>query len=56
MAPLLIMVPATLHAVLALSAGSNLWPIVLIFAAPIGFVYLVAFFVVRWLRGNPSYA
>jgi hypothetical protein len=51
-APLLIMVPATLHAVLALSAGSNLWPIVMIFAAPIGFVYLVAFFAVRWLRGS----
>lgn len=56
MAPLLVMAPATLHAVFALAAGSNIWPIVLIFAAPIGFLYLVAFFIVRMLRSRLSFA
>lgn len=55
MAPLLIIVPAAFHAVLALAAGSNLWPIVLIFAAPLGFLYLIALLALRWLRGA-SYA
>jgi hypothetical protein len=55
LAPLLIMIPASLHAAFALSAGSNLWPIVLIFAAPIGFLYLVALFGLRWMR-SPSFA
>src|SRR5690606_9649085 len=34
LAPLLVMAPAALHAVFAFAAGSNLWPIVLILAAP----------------------
>ena len=50
-APLLIMAPAAVHAVLALNAGSNLWPILVIFAAPIGFLYLAALLGLRWLRG-----
>ena len=41
LAPLAIMVPAIGHAVFALSAGSNIWPIVMILTAPIGFLYLV---------------
>jgi len=40
LAPLLVMVPAVIHASFALSAGSNIWPIVVILAAPFGFLYL----------------
>ncbi len=47
LAPLLITAPAALHAMLALSAGSNLWPIVFIFAAPLGFLYLALLFAFR---------
>lgn len=47
--PLLIMVPAAVYAIFALSAGSNLWPLVFIFASPIGFLYLVGLFFVRGL-------
>ena len=57
LAPLLVMAPAALHAVFALSAGSNLWPIVFIFTAPLGFLYLALLFALRWLRGGgPSFA
>ena len=47
LAPLLVMVPAAIHATLALSAGSNLWPIVFIFASPLGFLYLIGLFGTR---------
>ncbi|MBN9079502.1 MAG: hypothetical protein J0H84_25125 [Rhizobiales bacterium] len=50
--PLAIMVPAALHAIYALSAGSNLWPLVFIFASPLGFLYLTGLFVVRWSRNS----
>jgi len=50
-APLLLMAPAAMHALLALNAGSNLWPILVIFAAPVGFLYLAALMGLRWLRG-----
>lgn len=49
--PLAIMVPAVGHALFALSAGSNIWPIVLILAAPFGFVYLVIAAVAKYLGG-----
>lgn len=49
-APLAVMVPATLHAFWALAAGSNLWPILVIFAAPLGFIYLSGLFGLRLLR------
>jgi len=39
--PLVAMVPAVLHALFALAAGSNLWPIAVILAAPLAFMYLV---------------
>lgn len=45
--PLLVMVPLLLHALFALSAGSNLWPLLLIFASPFAFVYLVGVVIVR---------
>jgi hypothetical protein len=56
LAPLLVTAPAALHATLALSAGSNLWPIVFIFTAPLGFLYLALLFGLRWMRRSASYA
>jgi hypothetical protein len=41
LAPLLVMVPLGLHAAVAFAAGSNLWPLLVILAAPVAFVYLV---------------
>src|SRR5690606_12520398 len=52
LAPLLIMAPAALHAVFALSGGSNLWPLVFIFAAPFGVLYLALLFALCWVRGG----
>ena len=39
--PLLVMVPLALHAGLAFAAGSDLWPVLLILASPIAFLYLL---------------
>jgi hypothetical protein len=39
--PLFVFVPALLNSVFAFSQGSNMWPIVLIFLAPLGFLYLL---------------
>ena len=41
LAPLLVMVPAMVHASLALSAGSNIWPILVILLAPFCCLYLI---------------
>jgi hypothetical protein len=45
--PLLLMVPLAIHAGFAFAAGSNLWPILLILAAPVAFLYLVGLAVVK---------
>lgn len=45
--PLLFMVPLALHAALAFAAGSGLWPLLLIFASPIAFAYLLGLAVVK---------
>ena len=45
--PLLFMVPLALHAAFAFAAGSNLWPLLLIFASPIAFAYLLGLAVVK---------
>src|SRR5262249_50048505 len=42
LAPLAIVGPALVFSLYALSKGSNLWPITLIFLAPVGFLYLLA--------------
>ena len=48
--PLLIMVPLTAHAGLAFAAGSNMWPVLIILAAPVAFLYLFLLAVVKaWL-------
>jgi hypothetical protein len=48
-APLLVMIPAVIHAAFALLAGSNLWPIVVIFTAPFAFLYLCGLAATRWV-------
>lgn len=48
--PLLIMVPLTAHAGLAFAAGSNMWPVLIILAAPVAFLYLLILAIVKaWL-------
>jgi hypothetical protein len=45
--PLLVMVPLALHAGLAFAAGSDLWPVLLILASPIAFLYLLGLAVAK---------
>lgn len=45
--PLLALVPALIHAGIALAMGSNLWPIFVIFTAPLGFLYLLVLIVLK---------
>lgn len=49
LAPLLLTVPALLFSLFALTQGSNLWPITLIFAAAIGSLYLAALWLTQRL-------
>jgi hypothetical protein len=48
LAPLLLTVPALYFSLYALSHGSNLWPLALIFAAALGSTYLAALWLTRW--------
>ncbi len=48
LAPLLLTVPALCFSLYALSRGSNLWPLTLIFAAALGTLYLGALWLARW--------
>lgn len=45
--PLLVMVPLAIHAALAFAAGSDVWPLLLIFAAPVAFTYLLGLALVK---------
>jgi hypothetical protein len=45
--PLLVIGPAVAFSLLALSHGSNLWPLTVIFLAPLGVMYLLTVCVVR---------
>jgi hypothetical protein len=45
--PLLLMVPLGVHAGMAFAAGSNLWPMLLILAAPLACIYLLGLAVVK---------
>jgi len=47
--PLLAALPLAGHALIALSAGSNLWPLLLIFFAPLGLLYLLGLLAAHWL-------
>ena len=45
--PLLLMVPVFVITGIALAQESNLWPIIMIFAAPFGTAYLIILFIIR---------
>ena len=45
--PLLLMMPLGVHAGMAFAAGSNLWPMLLILAAPLASIYLLGLAVVK---------
>jgi len=50
--PLAVIVPLIVYSGVALSDGSNLWPLLLILAAPFAFVYLVVVGTARALRAG----
>jgi hypothetical protein len=47
LAPLILMAPVLAFTVFAGAAGSNLWPLYLLFAAPFGALYFIGLFAVR---------
>jgi hypothetical protein len=51
MAPLVVMAPVLAFTVFALAAGSNLWPLYLIFAAPCAMLYFIGLFSARFALG-----
>jgi hypothetical protein len=53
--PLLLMIPVFVTTAIALAQDSNLWPIVMIFAAPIGTGYLAILFLLRYFaKAGPN--
>jgi hypothetical protein len=54
MLPLILMVPVFAYSLFALFAGSNLWPIFLLFACPPGLLYLAGVFGWRWMRRDTA--
>ena len=50
--PLAAMVPLIVYSGVALSGGSNLWPLLLILAAPFAFAYLLIVGAARALRAG----
>lgn len=48
-APLALAIPAALFSLYALSQESNLWPLVFIFFAPIGTLYILILFLIEWV-------
>jgi hypothetical protein len=47
LAPLVVMIPLLFHAGAAFAAGSSLWPVLVILASPVAFIYLVGLAVVK---------
>ena len=45
--PLILMLPLAVHAGFAFAAGSNLWPVLLILAAPVACLYLLGLTVAK---------
>jgi hypothetical protein len=45
--PLVVMIPLVFHAGLAFTAGSNMWPVLLILACPVAFLYLLGLAVAK---------
>lgn len=54
LAPLLLMVPLLLYTLFALLAGSNLWPLMLLFLTPLAFVYLLVLWIARRFAATPA--
>lgn len=52
--PLLFMVPLAVHAAVAFAAGSSVWPLLLIFASPIAFAYLLGLAVIKASVAQPG--
>jgi hypothetical protein len=52
--PLALMVPVIVATAQALAHQSNLWPILLIFAAPVGTGYLLALMLIRHFFNRPA--
>ncbi|MFZ7128073.1 MAG: hypothetical protein ACOWWM_18085 [Desulfobacterales bacterium] len=50
--PTLGSIPLILYTAWAFIAGSNLWPLAMLFLMPVGFVYLAALWLVRLVSGN----
>lgn len=50
--PLLGMMPLLAYTLFALLAGSNLWPLMLIFLTPLALLYLLVLVLARWLGGR----
>ncbi len=48
--PLVLMIPLGVYTLMALLAGSNLWPLMLLFLTPLAFLYLAALGLVRLAR------
>ncbi len=48
--PLLAMVPIVILTAIALAQQSNLWPILLLFAAPVALVYVLVVAIFQWAR------
>lgn len=46
--PLLVMVPAYVFCIIALLAGSNLWPLVVLFLSPVAFAWLLVLLPLYW--------
>lgn len=54
MLPLWITLPLLGYTMFALLAGSNLWPLMLLFVSPFAFIYLAFVLFLRWQNGEPA--
>lgn len=54
--PLAGMVPAVLLAILAFAQGSNLWPLAVIFLAPLGLAYLLVVWALRAVAARGAFS
>ena len=52
--PLLAIGPAVAFSLFALLHGSNLWPLTVVFLAPLGLIYLVIVCAIRTIAGRHS--
>ncbi|HEY2068669.1 MAG: hypothetical protein WBQ17_02405 [Rhizomicrobium sp.] len=50
LAPLIVSLPLLCWCLYALARGSNIWPLPLVFFAPVGTLYLLLLFILRYWR------